>query len=284
MGRLRKGRTIMPQALIVGLIAVIWLASWGSAAAAGPVLSLALERSEGPVEGLVLSLVEGPVVTINQVKSQGFPDLVAYVTVSDQSGIPIIGLNEAHFEAFEDGEGARDLAVSTAIDSQEGIAVIVAIDTSGSMEGRPIRDAQEAAKVFIGDLTANDQAAIIGFGAQVDLLQDFTGKQADLHSAIEALAAEGNTALYEAVYDAVGHASRLPPGRKTILILTDGEDTESSVTLDDAIDRARELNVPVFAIGLGKIAADPLKRLCKLTGGRYLEAPSSAELVERFTL
>jgi len=223
-------------------------------------------------------------LTINQVKSEGFPSVVAYVTVSDQSGIPIIGLSKANFEAFEDGNAVTDLAVSTAIDSQEGIAAILAIDTSGSMKGQPIKDAKEAAKVFIGDLTANDQAAIIGFSAKVDLLQDYTGVKADLNSAIEALTAEGNTVLYDAIYDAVGHASRLPPGRKMILILTDGEDTESSVTLDDAISRARELNVPVFAVGLGKMVADPMKRLSKLTGGRYLEAPSSAELTGAFKL
>ena len=261
MGLLIEGRSTGPRVLIMALVLVAWLVPWGSVRAAGE-----------------------PVLTINQVKSQGFPAVVAYVTVSDQSGIPIIGLSKAHFEAFEDGRAVHDLAVSTAIDSQEGIGVILAIDTSGSMRGQPIKDAQEAAKVFVGDLTDSDQAAIVGFGAQVDLLQDFTGKQADLNTAIESLTAEGNTALYDAIYDAVGQAARLPPGRKTVLILTDGEDTESSVTLDDAIDRARELNVPVFAVGLGKIVADPLKRLTKLTGGRYLESPSSAELMQRFKL
>ena len=261
MGLLIKGRRKWPGALIVILVAVASLVPWGSAGAIGE-----------------------PLLTINQVKSEGFPTVVAYVTVSDQSGIPIIGLSKANFEAFEDGKAVPNLAVSTAVDSQEGIAAILAIDTSGSMKGQPIKDAKEAAKVFVGDLSANDRAAIIGFSAKVDLLQDYTGVKADLNSAIEALTAEGNTVLYDAIYDAVGHASRLPPGRKMILILTDGEDTESSVTLDDAISRARELNVPVFAIGLGKIVADPLKRLTKLTGGRYLEAPSSAELTGAFKL
>lgn len=261
MGLLTKGRRKWPWALIVTLVAAVSLVSWRSAEAIGE-----------------------PILTINQVKNEGFPTVVAYVTVSDQSGIPIIGLSKANFEAFEDGKPVPDLTVSTAIDSQEGIAAILAIDTSGSMKGQPIKDAKEAAKVFIGDLTANDRAAIIGFSAKVDLLQDYTAVKADLNAAIEALTAEGNTALYDAIYDAVGHASRLPPGRKMILILTDGEDTQSSVTLDDAINRARELNVPVFAVGLGKIVADPLKRLTKLTGGRYLEAPSSTELTECFKL
>ena len=261
MGLWIKGRRKWSWALIVTLVAAVLLVPCGWVEAVGE-----------------------PLLTINQVKSEGFPTVVAYVTVSDQSGIPIIGLNKANFEVFEDGKAVPDLAVSTAIDSQEGIAAILAIDTSGSMKGQPIKDAKEAAKVFVGDLTANDQAAIIGFSAKVDLLQDYTGVKADLNSAIEALTAEGNTVLYDAIYDAVGHASRLPPGRKMILILTDGEDTESSVTLDDAISRAQELNVPVFAVGLGKIVADPLKRLSKLTGGRYLEAPSSAELTGVFKL
>jgi hypothetical protein len=54
--------------------------------------------------------------------------------------------------------------------------------------------------------------------------------------------------------------------------------------LDDAIGRAQELNVPVFAVALGQVVAEPLKRLTKLTGGRYFEALSSARLTERFKL
>jgi VWFA-related protein len=261
MGLLKRGRSRWLRALTVSLVAASLLVPWVTTRAAGELL-----------------------VTINQVKKEDFPALVAYITVSDQSGIPVAGLSEVNFEAFEDGDVVPALAVSTAIDSQEGIAVILAIDTSGSMKGQPIEDAKEAARSFIGDLTPDDQGAIISFSAKVDLLQDFTGVKADLNAGIEALKAAGDTALYDAIYDAVGHASRLPPGRKMILILTDGEDTESSVTLDDAIGRARELNVPVFAVALGQVVADPLKRLTKLTGGRYFEALSSAELTERFKL
>jgi len=236
------------------------------------------------VPGQLAGAAEGTLVTVNQVQSEDFPTVVAYVTVSDESGIPITGLSSANFEAFEDGQALFEFKAAAAVDTQEGISVILAIDTSGSMKGQPIEDAKEAAKLFIRGLTANDQAAVISFSATVDLLQDFTGDKDALAAGIDALTAKGDTALYDAIYDAVGNASRLPPGRKMVLILTDGEDTESSVTLDDGIDRARELNVPVFTVGLGQVVAEPLTRLTQLTGGRYFEALSSSELSERFEL
>lgn len=226
----------------------------------------------------------GPLLTINQIRAEGLPEVAAYITVSDPSGIPIPGLAEANFEVFEDGEPMPAFTVSAVDQSQESIAAILAIDTSGSMKGQPLEDAKAAAKSFIEDLAAGDQAAVLSFGPKVELLQDFSRDKTSLKAGVEALTAEGDTALYDAIYDAVGHASRLPPGRKMVLILTDGEDTESSVTLDDAITRARDLNVPVFAVGLGRVVADPLKRLAKLTGGRYFEALSSSELTERFRL
>jgi len=225
-----------------------------------------------------------PLLTINQIAATAMPDVVVYLTVSDASGIPIEGLTEASFEVFEAGQPITTFQASAVDQSQESIAAILAIDTSGSMKGQPLLDAQEAAKSFIRDLAAGDQVAVLSFGAAVQLAQDFTTDRNQLDASIDALEAKGDTALYDALYEAVGYAAHLPPGRKMVLALTDGEDTESSVTLDDAIDRAKELNVPVFAVGLGQIVEDPLKRLTKLTGGRYFAALSSAELTERFTL
>ena len=80
MGLLQRGRRKRAWALVVSLVAVTLLVPWLSAGAAERVL-----------------------LTVNQVRSEDFPAVVAYVTVSDESGIPITGLSKANFEAFEDG-------------------------------------------------------------------------------------------------------------------------------------------------------------------------------------
>jgi LPXTG-motif cell wall-anchored protein len=171
-----------------------------------------------------------------------------------------------------------DFSVQVAEAEQQGLAAALAIDTSGSMQGKPLADAQAAARVFLDGMGPRDRAALVGFGDTVQVLQDFTGDRAALDQAVGALAAKGDTALYDAVFQATAAAAREPLGRRAVIVLTDGEDTRSSLTLDDAINKAREANTPVFALGFGQVKPEALKRLTLVTGGRYDESPGSEQL------
>lgn len=227
----------------------------------------------------------GVILTINQISTIDFPNLTAYVTVSDGNGIPIEGLNQTNFQVIEDGRPTQAFAVDSLLGGNDPISVVLAIDTSGSMI-RAISDAQTAAKTLLSQLGASDQAAVLMFAEGVDQLQGFTSDTSRLTQAIDRISVEplARTALHEAVYDAAELAETLPPGRRAIVVLTDGTNTVEGLSLDDAIERAQGANVPVYTIGLlgGEFDPAPVRRLAKLTGGRYLETPSSSELVQTF--
>jgi len=238
---------------------------------------------------LLLMFVASPVAAspdvhlrIGQVRSEGFPQVVAYVTVTDELGQPIETLAPSDFALFEEAQAVSHFS-ATPVSSTEGISLILALDLSASMQGAPLQQAREAARSFLSGLNQNDQVALLTFATEVTQLSEFTSDREALHGAIDAAAAEGWTALNEAVYEAATLAGTQPPGRKAIVVLTDGVDTKSALFLDDAIAQAQKLGVPVYTIGLDTEAqADTLQRLSFLTGGAYLEAPTAEELNDRF--
>lgn len=222
---------------------------------------------------------------VGQIRSEAFPIVVAYVTVADDRGLPIEGLVSTDFDLFEEGEEIQDFQVVPVSASEEGISLILALDVSASMQGVPLEQAQAAAKTFLAGLGETDQVAFLTFATQVEQISDFTFDREALNEVISSASAEGWTVLNEAAYEAATLAGILPPGRKAIVVLTDGVDTESALVLDDAIEQAQGQNVPVYTIGMGTSAqADPLERLSYLTGGWYLEAPTPAELTDRFQM
>jgi VWFA-related protein len=235
--------------------------------------------------GLATAQSGPPVLTINQVLTEEFPQVVSYVTVVDSSGLPLADVTEAALTVSEDGADVGQFVLSPA--SQEGVQIILAVDSSGSMlGGSALSDAQAAARTFLSQLGPEDEAALIVFAEQADIVQDFTADTESLETAIDGLAAVPNarTALYEAAFEASERMVQVPPGRKAILILTDGTDTVGGFTLKDAIDKAQEANVPIYTVGLlgGEFDPAPMRQLAEATGGFYLEAPASDELSARF--
>src|SRR5512146_1751523 len=70
---------------------------------------------------------------VSQVKSDRFPTVVSQITVVDGTGRPVLGLGPNNWEVLEDGQRVKDVAVGTAVNDQEPLTVLLAIDTSGSM-------------------------------------------------------------------------------------------------------------------------------------------------------
>ena len=227
----------------------------------------------------------GPIVVINQALTDQFPQVLAYVTVIDASGLAVPNLTEAAFTIEEDGRPVSGFSASPA--SEEGIHIILAMDASGSMlGGQALGDAKNAAKAFVAQLTEHDRVGLIVFSESADLVADFSADSGALETAIDGITATplAKTALHEAAFEAAERMGQLPPGRKAVVIFTDGTDTVGGLSLKDAIDRAHEVNVPIYTIGLlgGEFDPAPIRQLAESTGGTYLEAPTSAELTTQF--
>jgi len=221
-------------------------------------------------------------LTLTQVDNSSFPQMIAFVTITDPAGAPVKGLDKSNFEAFEDGRSVPVTEVTTVDQSQLGLAVALVMDSSGSMKGQPLQHARDAAIEFIHQLTARDECAVFSFANDVKTLQDFAKDRNACINAINSLEASGNTALHEALFRAAKSLGSRPPGRKVVILFTDGEQypPNPAWTLDDGIAEANNSGVPVYTAGLKSpdYKAEPLQKVAEKTNGRYFQAESSEQL------
>ena len=230
------------------------------------------------------------VLAAQQQVFRGGTDVVLLpVTVTDHADHLVGGLDQSAFHVFEDG-----IPQPIAVFSREPqpISLSLLLDTSTSMEARlPI--AQTAAIGFAKRLGPRDQAQVIGFDSQAQVLQPFTADQAALERAIRSTHAGGSTALYMAVYialsdlDKVRATSREDLRRQAIVLLTDGEDTSSLLDYDQVQEMAKRSEVTVYAIGMkgpdevtrGYNEAEyVLRSLAQDTGGRAYFVTKTTDL------
>ena len=214
-----------------------------------------------------------------------------YLSILDEEGQPVQNLTQSDFSLSEDGQTRQIELVEVAADTP--ISLVLLLDTSGSMTGPKLTSAIEAATRFIQRLSSQDQVAVVTFDNETDIVSefssDFTGMERQLED-IEATP-DGETCLYDATYEAIDLANTLPPGRRAVLVLTDGRDelqngnSCSTYTVDDVIDHATggAGGVPVYTLGLGgSIDQGTLERLALLTGGQFLYSSASADLEDMF--
>lgn len=218
---------------------------------------------------------------ITQVITSAYPEVSAVVSVRDAFGTPIGGLNAAAFSATEDGAAAPVLDVQAAVDAGVGMAVVMVMDTSGSMAGDPLATTQEAAVAFVDSLLPNDKAAVIAFANSVGPPSELTGDRQALASVLRGLQANGDTALYDAVVAGVRAADAAPLPRKVVVLLTDGQDYGglSSATDEGSLAEAEAVGVPIFTVGVGENVNVPyLQQVAQRSGGQYIAAPAPADI------
>lgn len=173
------------------------------------------------------------------------------VTVQDHKANYVAGLQPDDFAVYEDG-------VKQDVRFFESDAVpldlIVLIDTSSSMADK-IATVHEAASGFLDTLRAPDRGAVIGFADSVAVLQPLTADRKLLERAVRSTRARGATSLNNAVYIALkqfGLAARAEGRvrRQAIVVLSDGADTSSLVSLDDVLAVARKTGVNIYTVSL----------------------------------
>ncbi|HEY7802760.1 MAG TPA: VWA domain-containing protein, partial [Dehalococcoidia bacterium] len=239
------------------------------------VVALALLAGSAAAQDASLTL------QIANVSDAGYPKAQAVVTIEDTSSAAAPALSTADVQVAVDGAPAKVLSAELASSETSPLDVLFLIDTSGSMAGRPIALAKDAAKGFIQQLAPQDRVAVIGFSDQVAVLQDYTTDRAAASTVIDGLVAQGNTALYQATAGAAVKAASSSSSRRAIILLSDGanEGSASTTTRQDALDAVTKVGVPVFAVGEGTdIDRDYLQQVADGSHGRYLEAPDPKQL------
>ncbi len=209
-----------------------------------PTSALELPRSqpEGRDASFEVPIQRQPQTTVGRIS----------VTATDDSGRWIQNLRTQDVTVYEDGIQRPVLGLQRDTDTPISIGIVV--DTSGSMSWK-LAAAQAALRHFVGTLNPRDQFFMVAFSNRSFLLQDFTNNPADLERSIGMLHAYGQTALYDAVIQGLQKVEMGRWPKRALLVMTDGIDNESSHTLDDAIQAARQADVLIYTVGLGTTGA-----------------------------
>ena len=169
-------------------------------------------------------------------------------TVSDAYGRFVPGLQREDFSIYEDDVPQAIESFST---ERFPVSLGVALDTSGSMAGPKLDAAHAALDRFLERLLdPGDEIFLYRFSDYPQLLQGWTTDRALLAGALDHAKADGGTALYDTVADAVPLAAQGSNRKKALVLISDGNDTSSNTPLVDVRRLIRESEVLVYAIGI----------------------------------
>ncbi len=205
------------------------------------------------------------------------------VLVFDKAGRFVGDLKKEDIQIFEDGvlQEITYLANSTG-DDRIPLSITLTLDTSGSMKPS-IAFLKEAATFFTGKLEASDQALIVQFNESVKSSSDFTDDTDRMDSFINGLQVWGGTALYDAVMYSLDRL-RDRPGRKALILLSDGDDNASAAGKAQVVALAKSLEVSIYSVGIQGFDTPRgfLKSLAEDTGGVYYFPNKVNELIKVF--
>jgi len=231
----------------------------------------------------------GRVIRTVRTKSLGYAEKVdvdvvqVIATVMDGNGHFVTGLPRTSFHLEEDGKpqkishfGAEDVPLE----------LIVACDVSGSM-APAMPKLKQAVKEFLTAVPTRDQVTLLGFNDTVFPLARRASNPADRTKAVDRLAPWGATALYDVILRSVEMLGK-QPGRRAIVVFSDGEDQGSHASLGDVERRLQASDVTLYMIGQGRgVQVDALKtvmqRLVEPTGGLALFTDNIDQLHNAFS-
>lgn len=211
-------------------------------------------------------------------------------TVTDKHNHFVKDLKKDDFRVFDDKKpplSVRGFSAETNLPLRVGLL----IDASNSIRDR-FRFEQQASIEFLNQIIRpnRDQAFVLGFDTTPEVTQDFTGDAEKLSNGVRLLRPGGGTALYDALYGACrDKLLKTQPGtRRAIILLSDGEDNQSRVTRDDAIEEAQRAEVIVYAIstnvsGVKSRGDKIMEAIASATGGRVFFPFKIEEVSDAFS-
>ena len=233
-----------------------------------------------------------------------------FFTVKDKQGNLVPHLTQDDCTVFEDKQPQK--LKTFVAETHQPLTLGILLDTSGSqMRVLPLE--QDVGSQFLERvLTKKDEAFLLSFDVNVDLLQDYTNSprmlsramsKAEINTAggggggipgagggtIPSIGAPKGTILYDAVYLASNEKMNQEAGRKAMILLTDGEDEGSVHKIQDAISAAQKSNVIIYTIliadhgfygGFGYSGYSAMKKLTEETGGRLIDVGNNGKKLE----
>lgn len=205
----------------------------------------------------------------------------ANVVVFDSAGRFVKGISATDVEVLEDGV-PQEVSFFREASDRTGepipLSVVLALDASGSMREN-LRFLQQAATAFVNRLEDVDSVMIVQFNESVKGSAEFTDEVDRLDRFIDGLQVWGGTALYDAVHYSLNRVMDRP-GRKAVVIFSDGADNSSSIKDDDVVAMAQGIEATVYSVAIEGESGSKgfLQRVARESGGAYFAPDKVAEL------
>ncbi len=211
------------------------------------------------------------------------------VTVTDQYGRYVSGLNKKHFTVFDE---KVEQTIEFFSDDDAPVTVGVIFDVSGSMSGDKLGKARVALSRFIETSHNLDEYFLVGFNSRAQLLIDKTRDGGAVLDKLTFVDTKGQTALYDACYLGVEKVTRGTHQKRAVLLISDGQDNNSRYTFSELRRLLKESDVVVYSIGilggsdpgsaLGMHGQALLDELSSVSGGKAFFPNTAAEMDEIF--
>ena len=214
-------------------------------------------------------------------------------TVTDKRGHFVKDLTQNDFRVVDDSKPALSIR-SFRNETNLPLRVGLLIDASNSIRDR-FKFEQEAAIEFLNQIIRPrfDQAFVIGFDTTPEVTQDFTDNTEKLSKGVRMLRPGGGTAMYDAIYYAcrdkiMAEDKGSEATRRAIILLSDGDDNQSRVSRDEALEMAQKAEVIIYTISTNtsglKLKGDKvLEYLADQTGGRAFFPFKIQEVADAFS-
>jgi hypothetical protein len=216
-------------------------------------------------------------------------EFILTLYLSSLSGNIPLEIDESNIYAYIKNNGSQiygKIEIEPYSKTGQNIATSLVMDYSGSMEYN-IGYLETAVKSFLNNYNSGDQAEIIKFGSNLDIITNYTNDKDLLIKKVgENSRLRSGTALYSSIYQAISNSQQIDNQKysKAIVAFTDGGDNQSNVSLEETAIFANKNLIPVFCVGLISSDYDPnsLKSVAKNTGGFFYETPNPEKLSELY--
>ena len=286
----------VPITLVLALVAALFVPSFGLAQEQKPKASEPQKKGQQPAD-------EG--AQDDETIKIGTQLVTVPFNITDKTNRYVNDLKKEDLEVLEDNKPQAIFSFERQTDLAITIAML--IDISGSEAYTLPMEKAAGARFFQRVLRPRkDLGAVVTFEGDAELVQNLTSDPAKLERALDEVripvtsasvsaggtppinggSRAGSTAIWDAVYSVSNDLLKREAGRRVIILITDGEDTSSTIKMRDAIERTWRNEVIVYAIGIGDPAygvdSGVLKKITQETGGRAFFPRSEADLDKAF--
>lgn len=201
-------------------------------------------------------------------------------TVIDNRGALIKELQQSDFTVLDEKQPVELAKFEYVKDLP--LSIGMAVDTSGSMRPRILEAQRTGVSFFRNVLQPGDKAFIIGFDTEPLVVQKWTDSLANLNAGLASMRAEEATALYDAIVYSLYNFKGVK-GQKALVVISDGKDTASRFSFDQAIEYARRSAVPIYIIAIGIKSTEidtryKMGQFVSVTGGEIYYIEKAADL------